>query len=434
MAYRVYKESEQKMFKGSSVRKGEFMEYVQMTLDDYIQCKNEIKENIGGIVKSFVRIGWQLTRINNSRAYELDGYKSIAEFARAEYDMSPSGVSRFMNVYEKYSVEGDTPELQERYKDFKFAQLTEMLQLTQEDREMILPEAKREDIRELQRFNKENENNPENLMNWKEEPKEDRVTETIREFFHEKKEILNTLYGSEAYQTGNIKEMIEIINPSGNLSYRKGTIFLMMYSQEKGIKIKEFGRQPRDMVWEEFFAITQNIFADAAAGERTWENYFGEVRTPEVKGEPKIAPAQNEEPKQPEVKTEEKPTPEPEPKREEPGQKESDQEEQVPGQDHIENHPEYMPVSQTEKEPEKERQPKESSAAEPETNHAESPEKKRMTRKEYLDSLTSYGAAEYMAKAMLSLRNKTFNTLLETEFWENWFDKKVDCNGRIWID
>ena len=72
-----------------------------------------------GIVKSFVRIGWQLTRINNSRAYELDGYKSIAEFARAEYDMSPSGVSRFMNVYEKYSVEGDTPELQERYKDFK---------------------------------------------------------------------------------------------------------------------------------------------------------------------------------------------------------------------------------------------------------------------------------------------------------------------------
>lgn len=429
MAHGIYRKPEQETFEDSGIRRGEAMEYVQMTLDDYIRCKNEIKENIGGIVKSFVRIGWQLTRINNSRSYELDGYKSIAEFARAEYDMSPSGVSRFMNVYEKYSVEGDTPELQERYKDFKFAQLTEMLQLTQEDREMILPEAKREDIRELQRFNKENENNPENLMNWKEEPKENRVTETIREFFHEKKEILNTLYASVAYQTGNIKEMIEIINPSGNLSYKRGTVFLMMYSQEKGIKIKEFGRQPRDMVWEEFFAITQNIFADAAAGERTWENYFGEARTPEVKGEPEIAPAQNEKIKQPETNPEENQMLESEPKKEE-----ADQEEQIPGQDNIQNHPEYMPAPQNKKEPEKERQSKESSAAEPETNHTENPEIKQMTRKEYLDSLTSYGAAEYMAKAMLSLRNKTFNTLLEPEFWEKWFDKKVDCNGRIWID
>ena len=39
-----------------------------------------------------------------------------------------------------------------------------------------------------------------------------------------------------------------------------------------------------------------------------------------------------------------------------------------------------------------------------------------------------------MAKAMLSLRNETFNTLLELEFWENWLNEKVDCNGRIWID
>ena len=88
------------------------MEYVQLTLDDYIQCKTEIKENLTGIVKSFVKIGWQLTRINASKAYTLDGYSSITEFAKAEYDMNPDGVSRFMNVYERYSLPGDTPELQ----------------------------------------------------------------------------------------------------------------------------------------------------------------------------------------------------------------------------------------------------------------------------------------------------------------------------------
>ena len=61
------------------------MEYMQLSLDDYIQCKNEIKNNLVTIVKSFVRIGWQLSRIDKSGAYKNDGYNSIAEFAKAEY-------------------------------------------------------------------------------------------------------------------------------------------------------------------------------------------------------------------------------------------------------------------------------------------------------------------------------------------------------------
>lgn len=109
------------------------MEYMQLSMDDYIQSKNEIKQELGGIVKSFVRIGWQLTRINKSEAYKHDGYNTIAEFAKAEYGMNASGVSRFMKVYEKYSVPGDTPELQEQYKDFEFNKLVEMLQLPDED-------------------------------------------------------------------------------------------------------------------------------------------------------------------------------------------------------------------------------------------------------------------------------------------------------------
>ena len=45
------------------------MEYLQLSMDDYIQSKNDIKENLGTIVKSFVRIGWQLSRIDKSGAY-----------------------------------------------------------------------------------------------------------------------------------------------------------------------------------------------------------------------------------------------------------------------------------------------------------------------------------------------------------------------------
>ena len=116
------------------------MEYTQLTLDDYIQCKNDIKNNLGTIVKSFVRIGWLLTRIDKSGAYKNDGYSTISEFAQDEYGMNKSGTSRFMKIYEKYSVPGDTPELRDEYKDFNQSQLTEMLQIPEEDHEMLRPE------------------------------------------------------------------------------------------------------------------------------------------------------------------------------------------------------------------------------------------------------------------------------------------------------
>lgn len=442
------------------------MEYMQLSMDDYIQSKNEIKQELGGIVKSFVRIGWQLTRIDKSGAYKHDGYNTIAEFAKAEYGMNPSGVSRFMNVYERYSLPGDTPELQEQYKDFKFAQLTEMLQLPEEDRQIFHAEDKREDIRELKDFNKENENNPMNLLDWKSaQNTEDKLKATIQEFFHEKQGVLNTLYSSEAYQAGNIKGMSQIINPGDSMSYRKGTVFLMFHQED--ITVKIFNGEMKNITWEQFFAYTQEIFAEAAAGNRTYENYFGipeeapaepekEEISPtteqSVRPEPKIAPAQPEPTKEPvekvdnsvdkcqktaaeekeELRTEStvlKPdfqTSEPKPKNTGKSQEIplSEPEPQIPGQDNIQNHPEYMPEPVTEQDvrPESEIAPAQS----------EQPVESPITRKTYMDSLTAYGTADYLAKAMRSFANKTYNMLLDPAFWERWLNEKVDHNGRPW--
>ncbi|MDO4272689.1 MAG: hypothetical protein Q4D16_03395 [Eubacteriales bacterium] len=442
------------------------MDYIQLSMDDYLQSKQEIKENIGGIVKSFVRIGWQLTRIDKSRAYELDGYKTIAEFARTEYDMSPSGVSRFMNVYEKYSIPGDTPDLQEQYRDFKFAQLVEMLQLPEEDRKIFLPEAKREDIREMQRFNRENESNPENLMNWQQDQPEDKLSKTILEFFRENQESLNELFGSEAYRTGNIKKMAEIINPSGNRSYRKGTVFLMMYSVDKGIMVKEFGSNPQDITWDRFFTITQEIFGKAAAGSRTYETYFG------IQEEPKEAPKAQEEPeksKESQKTAQEEKTPshseiakadtdfapaQSEPKMEEKSQENAQEapkgsgpepqpdtqeatepEEQLPGQDNIWNHPEYMPRPET---PDREIAPAQQTEV-PEGQQEQSEKDteildKPTTRKDFIESRTPYGAAEYLAKAFEGFKNVTYNELRTISFWESWLNAMVDHAGRPWIE
>lgn len=472
------------------------MEYMQLSMDDYIQSKNEIKQELGGIVKSFVRIGWQLTRIDKSGAYKHDGYNNISEFARTEYGMNPSGVSRFMKVYEKYSVSGDTPELQEQYREFKFNNLVEMLQLPEEDRQIFHPKDKREDIRELKDFNKENESNPMNLLDWKSaQSTEDKLHATIQEFFREKTGILNTLYSSEAYRSGNIKEMTQIINPGDSMSYRKGTVFLMFHQED--ITVKIFNGEMRNISWDQFFTYTREIFAEAAAGAKTYENYFGipeethdstpkEIpkSTPkpapnpipehDVRPEPEIAPAQQPESVENVEKTVDnheegqktavpekedsasgKPkadfhseTPESQPENIEKSQKTAlpESEPQIPGQDSIENHPEYMPKpeEQPESNPKPELQedhlgevnemvPEEPEIA-PAQSGSEPPAAEPKTRKEYIDTLTAYGTAEYIARAMRQFANKTYNTLLDPDFWNEWLNGKVDHNGRPWED
>lgn len=99
---------------------------------------------------------------------------------------------------------------------------------------------------------------------------------------------------------------------------------------------------------------------------------------------------------------------------------------QIPGQDNIQNHPEYMPEPVTEQDvrPEPEIAPAQS----------EQPEESPITRKTYMDSLTAYGTAEYLAKAMRSFANKTYNMLLAPAFWERWLNEKVDHNGRLLED
>ena len=146
------------------------MEQLRLTLPELEQEEKQIRENLGGIVRNFVKTGWHLSRIDRSGAYKLKGYHSVTEYARETFGMTPDGVSRFIHVYEKYSVQGDTPELREEYRDFNFSQLTEMLQLPEEDHTMIRPETKREDIRALKKFNKQSEHNPDNLLNWQQDP------------------------------------------------------------------------------------------------------------------------------------------------------------------------------------------------------------------------------------------------------------------------
>lgn len=208
------------------------MEYVQITLDDWVQMKQKLKQELLGVKQSFVRIGYVLRQIDDQKLYEQDGYKSIAEFAQAEYGLGPSITSRFMSINREYSIDGYSEQLRPEYAELGRSQLEEMLKLPDTDRQMIQPETSREDIRELKRFNKT-------------EPAAgvaDDISQLVEKFYQDNELILNALYGEE-FDEQTINRFIEIVNPAGNRSYKKGLYFMMMY--ENRVTFKKFGDTPK---------------------------------------------------------------------------------------------------------------------------------------------------------------------------------------------
>ena len=93
------------------------MEYVQMTLSEWLETKQKLKQELIGVKRSFVRIGYMLRKIEDQRGYEQDGYKSIAEFAQKELGLHPSTTTRFMEINREYSIDGYSERLRGEYED-----------------------------------------------------------------------------------------------------------------------------------------------------------------------------------------------------------------------------------------------------------------------------------------------------------------------------
>lgn len=269
------------------------MEYVQMTLNDWMNLKGKLEEELRGAAASFVRIGFYLRKIEESEGYKNDGSATLAEWAKDNYGLSASAVSRFMAINRKYSIDGYSDQLRLEYSQYGSAKLSEMLALPDSDLEMVSPEMKREDIREIKKFNKEAAKEEakaeEPAADQREEPHEEQAQQAaaapelpdvlpehkwIIEFFRENKEIMNDLYSSKAFAEGNVDAMKEIVNPSGARTYRHRMTMVSM--MDARIMVKVFPKSPAPMSWGGFFQIAADIFEGKIDGKNTYRNVFGE--------------------------------------------------------------------------------------------------------------------------------------------------------------
>lgn len=116
----------------------------------YEDYKAEVGTELLKTSESFVRIGYLLkvardTEVLNGTEYEGNYIK----FAESEFGLEKTQVSRFIRINDKFSVNGNSPELMDKYQGFGTRKLGIMLTLPDEIVEEFTPEYTVKDIEEI---------------------------------------------------------------------------------------------------------------------------------------------------------------------------------------------------------------------------------------------------------------------------------------------
>ena len=244
-------------------------EYTQITLDQWTQWKEDIRNKLAETAGNFVYIGYRLKQIRDSGMF--GGAADVFEFAKNEYGLGKSTVSRFIAINEKYSEGGNSLELREEFKRFSSSKLAEMLTLPDSEIQLITEKTTVKEIRELKEFDRQT-------------PPAEEVTEVtwtplekcLVDFFKVRKEMLNGIMACMGENPPEYKKAAELMNPSGQNSHKKGIMFLFLYDWSMGVKYKLMTEpEPVSLTWPELLNTIFGIYAHCDLTD-VWSDFYAE--------------------------------------------------------------------------------------------------------------------------------------------------------------
>lgn len=352
-----------------------------------IRTYQEFKQAFGNEVQKqsegFVRIGYLLKRARDTDILAASGYKTITEFAWAEYHFTGDVVSKMIGINDRYSEDGYSDHLQEKYRVYGMSLLAEMLTLPEEVVDLLPPGTTRQEIRQIKAEIKEEEKITDLEVLLEGEKPEQKTMESklerfFHQYYHDNRISYKDVYGAIQEGTDKGNQVFELLAPSGIATLITriqglGKYMLSIKGKESELELLNIRDNSKGAYsWEECITVLTRICPDGEQPETAWEALYGEPFSetkqevpapapkpgpkPEPKPEPKSEPRQ--EPK-PELKSEiaptQKKTPEPEAQPEERDEeptkdKEPEESNQEPAQ------PELAPA-QPEKETEPSKEP-----------------------------------------------------------------------------
>lgn len=259
----------------------------------YTEYKRELDAELSKSAESFVRIGYLLKVARDTDILAESGYKNMAEFANAEYGLSSTYVSRFIRINDKFSEGGYSDHLLPEYQGFGYAKLTLMLQLPEAINEALTPKYSKSDIQAIK----------------DEVDQEKKVTDIERalEGTEEKPLIEQIIFNigkehpelylkiSQKFIDGicTQEDIAECMAPKGIEQYTARIIGLgavKLFLDEDGCRIVVIrSGEKEDTTWE----IIRQQWEKIYGSKEKWEELYGE-KFPEKE---EIAPVQQETPK-----------------------------------------------------------------------------------------------------------------------------------------
>ena len=411
---------------------------------NYKQYKEKLDQELSRSAESFVRIGYLLKVARDTNILYESGYETVTQFAEAEYSLRPDQVTRFIQINDRYSEGGYGTSLQDSYKGMGYTKLVEMLQLPLAIAQELTPDYTREEIKEI-REEVEAENKITDLEVML-EPKDwdgeiSILQQVVIQLGHDNPEWYKRVYDWTKGEK-NLQTFKWVMAPSGSAIYSiriRGLGKYLLSVKEKEEQITVFDVRAEESIsgtWEELMRMAQELIEPGTLQE-SWQQVYGET-FPEEPEAPVSTGSGRNKPKKKEKKVVVVKKPE---------KKKSDQNALKCDQNTLKR--DQDPEKEKENEPEEHRPDPEGNGAEtisqPEEKPVgedgktdeiapEQPEEKPVgTRKQYLDSLTEYGAAEIIAghirKMMETAERQDIGSYAH---WEKWLSEDVDVLGNTW--
>lgn len=255
----------------------------------YTEYKRELDAELSKSAESFVRIGYLLKVARDTDILAESGYKNMAEFANAEYGLSSTYVSRFIRINDKFSEGGYSDHLLPEYQGFGYAKLTLMLQLPEAINEALTPKYSKSDIQAI-KDEVDQEKKVTDIERALEGTEEKPLIEQIifnigKEYPELYLKISQRLIDGICTQ----EDIAECMAPQGVATYTTrirgiGSVMLMLDEEECHIVVTRTGEK-EDTTWGDIGYQWKKIYGS----KEKWEELYGE-KFPEKE---EIAPVQD---------------------------------------------------------------------------------------------------------------------------------------------
>lgn len=360
----------------------------------YTDLKNEIKEELSKSVNSFVRIGYLLKVARDTNILAESQYSNMEEFAYAEFKIDKGTASKFMAINDRFSEGGNSDHLKPEYNGIGWSKLSIMLQLPDSANEELSDDYSKSEMTTLrEEFAAAEKETPlETMMEGETGTTaavEDILCKAIRQLGESEPQIYVAIHAavSEDY-TYNLNDIKSIMAPAGEMIYSirirgVGRYMLSMKDFEETVAlINERTGEKQTRLWDDVARAWLQIVDVNREPASKWEEIYGkqfpkeevapvqpqkETKVKKVNDKPpkrndlpenvskpeKNVPNENEIVQKENVQAgtqetlhdiaEEIPLPDPKPEEviEEPVSEEPETE--IPGQDNITEHSEWMP-------------------------------------------------------------------------------------------